>query len=82
MQTRLKSKLYSGINVGSNPTLTTKNKIKDMKILLRLVYVLQAPLFFIYMCLPFLWIINIPYWILTGRDLMEDWFQYNEDYKI
>lgn len=29
MQTRLKSKLYSGINVGSNPTLTTKSNTMD-----------------------------------------------------
>ena len=48
-----------------------------MQILSRLIYVIQAPIFFIYMCLPFLWILEVPYWILTGRSLMKDWCQYN-----
>jgi hypothetical protein len=49
-----------------------------MKMLKRFIYILQAPLFGIYMCLPFLWIINLPYWIITGRNLMNDWCEYNE----
>ena len=49
-----------------------------MKVFKRFIYVLQAPLFFIYMCLPFFWVINIPYWIITGRNLTKDWCQYND----
>ena len=49
-----------------------------INILNRLIYVLQAPIFFVYMCLPFFWIINIPYWIITERNLMKDWCQYND----
>lgn len=39
----------------------------------RLVYLLSAPIFMIYMMFPPLWIIGIPYWIITDRDLMKDW---------
>ncbi len=39
----------------------------------RLVYLLVAPIFMIYMMFPPLWIIGIPYWIITNRDLMKDW---------
>lgn len=39
----------------------------------RLVYLLVAPIFIIYMMFPPLWIIGIPYWIITDRDLMKDW---------
>jgi hypothetical protein len=39
----------------------------------RLILVILAPLFMIYMMFPPLWIIEIPYWIITDRDLMEDW---------
>ena len=41
-------------------------------VIYRLVYFLFAPIFMIYMLFPTLWIIGIPYWILTNRDLMKD----------
>ena len=43
-----------------------------------MIYILQSLLFFVYMCIPFFWIIGLPYWAFTGRDLMEDWCRYNE----
>ena len=43
-----------------------------------MIYILQAPLFFVYMCIPFLWVIGLPYWVFTGRNLMKDWCRYNE----
>ena len=49
-----------------------------MKILKRFIYILQTPLFFLYMCLPVFWIIDLPYWIITGKSLMKDWCKYNE----
>ncbi len=39
----------------------------------RLMWFILAPIFMIYMMFPPLWIIGIPYWIITGRDLMKDW---------
>jgi len=39
----------------------------------RLIIVLLAPLFMCYMMLPPLWLLGIPYWILTNRSLMNDW---------
>jgi hypothetical protein len=48
-----------------------------ISILNRLIYVLQTPLFFVYMCIPFLWVIDMPYWIFTGKNLMNDWSKYN-----
>ena len=50
---------------------------KIMKIIIRLIYILQAPLFVAYMLLPFLWIIDIPYWAITNRNLMMDWCKFN-----
>jgi hypothetical protein len=38
----------------------------------RLIYLLVAPIFMIYMLFPPLWIFGIPYWIITDRDLMKD----------
>jgi hypothetical protein len=49
-----------------------------MKVLSRLFYVTQAPLFFIYMLIPPLWLLDMPYWIFTKRNLMDDWCKYNE----
>ena len=48
-----------------------------MNILNRMIYILQIPLFFVYMIIPFFWVIGIPYWIFTGRNLMKDWCWYN-----
>ena len=39
----------------------------------RLIWLVVAPIFMIYMMFPPLWIIGIPYWIITDRDLMKDW---------
>jgi len=39
----------------------------------RLLWLVVAPIFMIYMMFPPLWIIGIPYWIITDRDLMKDW---------
>jgi hypothetical protein len=49
-----------------------------MKIVKRLIYIVQAPLFFLYVSLPFLWVLDLPYWVFTGRSLMDDWCEYNE----
>ena len=48
-----------------------------MKIFKRLIYIIQAPIFLVYVMFPLLWVLDIPYWILTGRDLWEDWWGYN-----
>ena len=39
----------------------------------RLILVILAPIFMIYMMFPPLWLIGIPYWIITERNLMKDW---------
>lgn len=54
---------------------TRSNNIlyKLLSIAYRLMYLLLVPVFMIYMMLPPLWIIGIPYWIITGRNLMKDW---------
>jgi hypothetical protein len=39
----------------------------------RLIWVILVPIFMIYMLFPALWLIGIPYWIITGRELMKDW---------
>lgn len=38
----------------------------------RLLYVICAPIWLIYMGFPILWLLDIPYWILTNRSLMKD----------
>lgn len=43
-----------------------------MKIIYRLVYVILSPLYVVYMLFPPFWILNIPYWVITGRNLMKD----------
>jgi hypothetical protein len=48
-----------------------------MGILNRLFWLIQLPLFIVYMCIPFFWILGIPYWVLTNGNLMNDWCKYN-----
>ena len=43
-----------------------------MGIIKRFLYIIFAPVFMIYIVCPPLWILNIPYWIITDRDLMDD----------
>jgi hypothetical protein len=58
-----------------NDNLKTKSNNANvlLGVVYRLIWVVLAPIFMIYMMLPPLWIIGIPYWIITDRDLMEDW---------
>lgn len=49
-----------------------------MTILKRLLYIIQIPLFVLYIAIPLFWILEIPYWIITGRNLRKDWFKYNK----
>jgi hypothetical protein len=39
----------------------------------RLLFVVGAPFFMVYMLFPPLWLLGLPYWIITDRDLMTDW---------
>jgi hypothetical protein len=61
----------------SVPALATK-QLTTMKTLKRLIYVLQVPVFFVYLYIPFLRIFDLPYWVFSGRNLMDDWCVYNE----
>ena len=58
-----------------NDNLKTKSNNANvlLGVVYRLIWVILAPIFMIYMMFPPLWLIGIPYWIITDRDLMEDW---------
>lgn len=45
--------------------------------LLRLLFTIQFPLFVIYSFIPIFWLLEIPYWIILGRSLWEDWWKLN-----
>jgi hypothetical protein len=38
----------------------------------RAIWFIGFPIYCIYMMIPIFWIFNIPYWVITGRDLMDD----------
>jgi hypothetical protein len=48
-----------------------------MKQLKRLIYIFQIPIFYLYISIPFFWVIDILYWVLFERDLFKDWSSYN-----
>jgi hypothetical protein len=49
-----------------------------MKALKRLLYVVQFLFFICFVCLPPLWLIlGFPYWVLSGKDLWDDWWNFN-----
>ena len=39
----------------------------------RLIIIVGIPFYMVYMMFPPLWLLGIPYYILTGRELMKDW---------
>lgn len=52
--------------------------MKILEIAIRLLYVILFSFAFIYICFPPLWILEIPYWIITGnkKSLFEKLFNF------
>lgn len=44
----------------------------------RVVFLFFYFLFFIIVLFPPLWVLSFPYWLFTGRDMMEDIFSWYE----
>jgi hypothetical protein len=38
----------------------------------RLIWLIGFPFYCIYMMIPLFWLLDIPYWVITERDLMKD----------
>ena len=53
-----------------------------MKAFKRLFYIVQFLFFICYVCLPPLWLLGFPYWVLSGKDLWDDWWNFNRYYKL
>lgn len=43
-----------------------------VKFFSRLIWTLFLPLYVAYLVFPPIWVLNIPYWVLTDRDLFND----------